>query len=105
MSLDVQSRPAALDGDESDQGKGRDSDRRYQQSENVVTDGKCPEYGRGDGRSVTGVYVYRGSAIADLVGWYVFGDFGSGNLFAIPEDSATGVTPEILLDTSRSIVS
>ena len=54
MSLDVQSRPAALDGDESDQGKGRDSDRRYQQSENVVTDGKCPEYGRGDGEKQDG---------------------------------------------------
>ena len=62
------------------------------------------EYGRGDGVSVTGGYVYRGSDVPDLVGWYVFGDFGSGNLFAIPEDSATGVVPEILLDTSLGIV-
>ncbi|MCG8370447.1 MAG: PQQ-dependent sugar dehydrogenase, partial [Proteobacteria bacterium] len=62
------------------------------------------EYGRDLGRSVTGGYVYRGSAVADLVGWYVFGDFGSGNLFAIPEDSAAGVAPEILLDTDLEIV-
>jgi glucose/arabinose dehydrogenase len=62
------------------------------------------EYGRGDGVSVTGGYVYRGSDVPELVGWYVFGDFGSGNLFAIPEDSAMGVTPEILLDTNLGIV-
>jgi hypothetical protein len=48
--------------------------------------------------------VYRGSGIADLVGWYVFGDFASGNLFAIPASSAPGVEPEVLLDTNRAIV-
>jgi glucose/arabinose dehydrogenase len=62
------------------------------------------EYGRSLGRSVTGGYVYRGSGIADLVGWYVFGDFASGNLFAIPASSAPGVEPEVLLDTNRAIV-
>lgn len=62
------------------------------------------EYGRAEGRSVTGGYVYRGSEIPDLVGWYLFGDFGSGNLFAIPEDSLSGVAPEVLLDTNLGIV-
>jgi len=62
------------------------------------------EYGRNLGVSVTGGHVYRGSAIPDLVGWYVFGDFGSGNLFAIPEDSVAGTEAEVLLDTSISIV-
>lgn len=62
------------------------------------------EYGRSLGRSVTGGYVYRGTTITDMVGWYVFGDFGSGNLFAIPEDSADGVEPDVLLDTDRPIV-
>jgi hypothetical protein len=28
--------------------------------------------------AVTGGYVYRGTAIPDLVGWYVFGDFCTG---------------------------
>jgi glucose/arabinose dehydrogenase len=69
----------------------------------VFTD-PITEYGRSQGRSVTGGYVYRGNAIADLVGWYVFGDFASGNLFAIPEDAAAGITPEVLLDTGRNIV-
>jgi hypothetical protein len=49
--------------------------------------------------------VYRGLAIPDLVGWYVFGDYGSGALFAIPEDSQPGVMPEVLEQTGLSIVS
>ncbi len=62
------------------------------------------EYGRSLGASVTGGYVYRGSAIADLVGWYVFGDFVSGRIFAVPEDSTPTVAPDELLDTPNSIV-
>ena len=62
------------------------------------------EYGRDLGVSVTGGYVYRGSDVPDLVGWYVFGDFGSGRIFAIREDSPDGVTPEVLLETSHAIV-
>ena len=41
------------------------------------------EYGRTVGQSTTGGYVYRGSAIASLVGRYVFGDFVSGRIFSI----------------------
>lgn len=63
------------------------------------------EYDHTLGRSVTGGYVYRGTRIADLIGWYVFGDFISGKLFAVREDSAAGVVPEELLDTDLSIVS
>lgn len=36
----------------------------------------------GDGESVTGGYVYRGAGIPSLQGWYVFGDFMSGNVWA-----------------------
>ena len=62
------------------------------------------EYGRSLGVSVTGGYVYRGLAVPDLVGWYVFGDFGSGRIFAIPEDSDPGAVPEVLLESGISIV-
>lgn len=62
------------------------------------------DHSMGD-RSVTGGYVYRGAAIADLVGWYVFGDFVSGRIFAIPEDSQPGVVPDVLFESGMSIVS
>src|SRR5262245_36020676 len=45
------------------------------------------EYGRTVGQSVTGGYVYRGSAIPGLSGRYVFGDFVAGRLFHIPGDA------------------
>lgn len=63
------------------------------------------EYGHSLGASITGGYVYRGTAIPDLVGWYVFADFISGRLFAIPEDSVAGVTPVELSATGLSIAS
>lgn len=62
------------------------------------------EYDRNLGQSVTGGYVYRGSAIPDLAGQYVFGDFVQGRIFAVSADSQpTVVPPDQLLDTSLSI--
>ena len=63
------------------------------------------EYDHRLGRSVTGGFVYRGSAIPELAGWYVFGDFVSGRVFGFPEDSAEGVTPEVLQESDLQIVS
>jgi hypothetical protein len=39
-------------------------------------------YGHDIGESVTGGFVYRGSDLPRLRGWYVFGDFISGKLWA-----------------------
>ena len=61
------------------------------------------EYGRSLGASVTGGFVYRGSAVPDLVGWYVYGDFVSGRIFAIPADSQTSTVTIELLDTTLGI--
>ncbi len=44
------------------------------------------EYGRDAGVSVTGGYVYRGDRVDALQGKYVFGDYGSGNLWALEFD-------------------
>ena len=41
------------------------------------------EYGRDDGCSVTGGFVYRGTAIEDLYGSYVFGDYCTSRLWAL----------------------
>jgi hypothetical protein len=38
---------------------------------------------------VTGGYVYRGSQIPSLVGYYVYGDFCSGEIWAVRANDAT----------------
>lgn len=60
--------------------------------------------------AIVGGYVYRGSAIPDLAGWYVFGDFCSGTIRAI--DAAAARAPDaglqepvILLDSDAVSVS
>jgi len=63
------------------------------------------EYDHGLGGSITGGLVYRGTVIAELAGWYLFGDFTSGRLFGIREDSAAGTAPEVLSETGLQIVS
>jgi len=63
------------------------------------------EYGHELGISVTGGYVYRGTAIPALAGFYVFGDFGSGRIFAVPSDAEPVVEPDELVVTPLSISS
>jgi glucose/arabinose dehydrogenase len=48
------------------------------------------DYGHGPGCSITGGHVYRGSAIPELVGAYVFSDFCDGELRALFDGSSTG---------------
>jgi uncharacterized repeat protein (TIGR03806 family) len=61
------------------------------------------EYERTFGRAVTGGYVYRGSAIPALVGRYVFGDFVSGRIFDIPNDTPPTMLMTGGLETGLSI--
>jgi len=48
------------------------------------------DYDHGQGRSVTGGFVYRGSAYPALQGYYVFGDFGTGAFWAMRSDGSGG---------------
>lgn len=50
------------------------------------------DYGRTEGTTVTGGRVYRGNAMPALVGRYVYGDFGSGTVWALSESG--GVATE-----------
>jgi len=47
-------------------------------------------YSRGEGMAVVGGYVYRGTALPNLVGKYVFGDHGSGRLWALTLPAEAG---------------
>jgi uncharacterized repeat protein (TIGR03806 family) len=63
------------------------------------------EYGRGEGYSITGGYVYRGSNIPALAGRYVFGDFGSGRIWHIARDTSPTLTVTTGFDSGLSISS
>lgn len=45
------------------------------------------EYPHSEGSSVTGGYVYRGTQNASMVGWYFFGDFVSGSMWALNSET------------------
>jgi uncharacterized repeat protein (TIGR03806 family) len=50
--------------------------------------------------AIVGGYVYRGSAIPDLVGAYVYGDWGTGAVFALTFDATTGLPSSKQLNPS-----
>ncbi len=81
----------------------------YNPSSGCNTAGKTMpllEYGHGGGRcSITGGYVYRGSAIPALVGGYVFADFCSGEIWVTDATATSPAAKTLLLDTSLSIAS
>lgn len=57
------------------------------------------EYGRSEGVSITGGYVYRGKKIPDLVGKYIYGDFGNGRIWSVDGSGAI----QLLAETNLKI--
>jgi uncharacterized repeat protein (TIGR03806 family) len=57
------------------------------------------EYDHSQGYSVTGGFVYRGSAIPELRGQYLYGDYGSGKVWAIPANEAAP-TPKVIFNSA-----
>ncbi|MGB1949422.1 MAG: PQQ-dependent sugar dehydrogenase [Marinobacter sp.] len=62
-------------------------------------------YGRSEGTSVTGGYVYRGNNIPALQGHYLFADFGSGTLWALAPQGDGSFQRRTLLQTGRNVAS
>ncbi len=60
------------------------------------------EYPHSEGNSVTGGYVYRGEAVPELVGQYVYGDFGSGRVWRAQRQNGEW-TSEVLLESGLNI--
>ena len=63
------------------------------------------EYGHDIGDSVTGGYVYRGSALQDLRGHYIFGDYVNGYIWYLNEVSPGVFRRSTKIDTGRFIAS
>jgi hypothetical protein len=47
--------------------------------------------------AISGGYVYRGAAIPALLGWYVFGDYCSGEAWAVSATAPGPATPVRIL--------
>jgi len=58
------------------------------------------DYPRSVGSSITGGFVYRGSAIPELSGKYVFADYGSGRVMALQPDGQGGYDVDELTDSA-----
>ena len=63
------------------------------------------EYSHEVGTSVIGGLVYRGSAIASLSGKYLYGDYRSGQVWALENEGATVISNEELVSGIPSITS
>lgn len=73
----------------------------YEPSNGCDTSGRelpVYEYGRSEGGSITGGFVYRGSKIPELQGRYVYADFVSGNIWSFAWDGESA-TDNQLIDT------
>lgn len=62
------------------------------------------EYGHNVGLSITGGYVYRGKKIPALTGYYIYGDYDSGRVWALKYEAGR-VTADVQLFIAASISS
>lgn len=85
----------------------KEAGQPFNAKDNTVTDkliDPVHEYLHGeDGNSVTGGHVYAGKANPSLQGKYIFGDFGSGRLWALTYGGGNKTTNQLLINRAGSI--
>ncbi len=67
-------------------------------------DAPVREYGRTDGSTVVGGYVYRGPTLPSVRGAYIHGDYGSGRVWALVHDGI-GMVSNTLVSSVNGLVS
>lgn len=63
------------------------------------------EYGRGDGISVTGGFVYRGPSLKDLTGKYVYADYATRRVWALDHGNLSKPVNSLLFEADFNISS
>jgi hypothetical protein len=63
------------------------------------------EYGRQLGNSITGGYVYRGKAIKQLQGVYLYADFSTGRIFGVKYENKKVIANAEMANTGLNISS
>jgi glucose/arabinose dehydrogenase len=63
------------------------------------------EYAHSEGNAVIGGYVYRGSTLANLYSKYIYGDDGSGKIWALQYDGVSIPVNNLLISTGLNISS
>lgn len=61
------------------------------------------EYGHDVGRSITGGFVYRGTAYPALIGRYFYADYVTGRIWSLVKTGGGFTSPELELDTALNI--
>jgi glucose/arabinose dehydrogenase len=78
----------------------------FEPSSNCDQTGLTPpvwEYSHALGRSITGGYVYRGARVPDLIGKYIYADYGSGRIWALTYEGPGAVENVELANTNLNI--
>jgi glucose/arabinose dehydrogenase len=105
---EVDFQPAGSSGGENYGWNTMEGNHCFEPSSGCNTNGlvlPVTEYDHGQGCSITGGYVYRGTRYPELSGIYFFGDYCSGNLWGLRQDASGQWQTALLQNSGLSISS